>query len=79
MKAALLEMQRHRCAYCLIELTTETATFDHLEPVSRGGRNTKVNLVAACRNCNKKRGVMDPIRFWFKRLKSLTVPMEMVR
>jgi len=37
-----------------------TATLDHLVPVSRGGKTNLKNLVMACYACNQKRGTADP-------------------
>lgn len=31
-------------------------TVDHLVPLSRGGKNERSNLVAACRDCNEAKG-----------------------
>ena len=39
----------HRCAYCGDEGSLHV---DHFQPVSRGGSDSKENLVPACRTCN---------------------------
>ena len=36
------------------KLNTETRTLDHILPVSRGGKNSFLNCVAACRECNER-------------------------
>lgn len=41
-----------RCAYCLIEVTLESAHVDHVIPVADGGSNWPSNLVPACCSCN---------------------------
>lgn len=46
-----------RCRWCKSLLTRETATVDHVIPISHGGRTTKENCVLACKECNNKRGV----------------------
>jgi len=37
-------------------LTKETATLDHVIPISRGGLNNANNYVIACEPCNSERG-----------------------
>ena len=44
------------CYWCKTELTKETATLDHVIPLSRGGINNMNNYVLACSPCNQKRG-----------------------
>lgn len=44
------------CIYCGTKLTVENATADHIVPVSKGGNNAQVNLVATCFDCNNDRG-----------------------
>jgi 5-methylcytosine-specific restriction endonuclease McrA len=41
-----------RCAYCGAKLTLRTTTKDHVVPRSKGGPDTLLNVVAACRTCN---------------------------
>lgn len=47
------------CIYCGTKLTEENATADHIVPVSKGGNNAQVNLVATCFDCNNDRGDMS--------------------
>lgn len=50
-KDAAMEREGMRCAYCgAIEGPFQ---FDHLYPVSRGGRNIAANIVVACTPCNQ--------------------------
>lgn len=49
--------QQGRCYYCGCELTVKSklpnsATVDHVIPLSRGGSNAPDNLVIACQDCN---------------------------
>lgn len=46
-----------RCRWCKCILTRETATVDHIVPISHGGRTTKDNCVLSCEKCNHDRGV----------------------
>lgn len=45
-----------RCAYCGEAVSDESASVDHVVPVSRGGTNEKSNYALACRRCNVKKG-----------------------
>lgn len=44
----------YRCGYCLSPeaIVGEPMEFDHLIPLSRGGRTTRQNLWLACSQCN---------------------------
>ena len=44
------------CQYCGDELTTKTATMDHVLPISKGGKTNFENIVAACPKCNAGKG-----------------------
>lgn len=43
----------HKCVYCGEH---KNLTLDHVIPKSKGGKNTWINLVACCGNCNVKKG-----------------------
>ena len=47
----------HQCGYCS---STRDLTIDHIQPRSRGGRNTWTNLVTCCSKCNLKKGNKTP-------------------
>lgn len=64
LKAA--ERQGWRCYWCGVPMKIhehsdhvshppDTLTAEHLTPRSKGGRNTKDNIVAACLRCNQDR------------------------
>jgi 5-methylcytosine-specific restriction endonuclease McrA len=55
-RAGVLARDQRRCAYCLGRATT----VDHVLPRSRGGRNTWLNTVAACEECNGRKGNRIP-------------------
>jgi len=55
-KKAILQRDKHQCAYCL----DYGDTVDHIIPKSKGGNGTFGNLVACCRKCNGKKGNKTP-------------------
>lgn len=42
----------HKCQYCGTHIDGKAATLDHVLPVSKGGKTTWENTVAACAPCN---------------------------
>jgi 5-methylcytosine-specific restriction endonuclease McrA len=48
----VLERDGYTCHWCRGPATTA----DHLVPLARGGASTEENLVAACGDCNSRRG-----------------------
>lgn len=52
----LAERDGWSCFYCATELTTETATREHLVAVAAGGSDHPGNLVLACARCNNMMG-----------------------
>jgi 5-methylcytosine-specific restriction endonuclease McrA len=54
-KGVLLR-DRHTCAYCGRSATT----IDHVVPRCQQGRSTWTNSVAACRDCNERKGGRTP-------------------
>ena len=47
---------RFDCQYCGHRYQPQDLTFDHVVPRSFGGRTTWANVVAACLDCNLKKG-----------------------
>src|SRR5689334_16053706 len=56
LRGAVLDRDGWSCRYCGVE----TAEVDHVEPRARGGATVPANLVAACRQCNKAKGLRTP-------------------
>jgi len=56
LRGAVLDRDGWTCAYC----GKETTEVDHVAPRARGGYSTPANLVAACRPCNKAKGLRTP-------------------
>lgn len=55
-RRGVLRRDGHRCAYC----GRPAATVDHVQPRSRGGRDSWENLVAACVKCNNVKSDRTP-------------------
>jgi 5-methylcytosine-specific restriction endonuclease McrA len=51
-RRGVLRRDGHRCAYC----SRSANTIDHVQPKSRGGKDTWENLVACCLKCNNVKG-----------------------
>jgi hypothetical protein len=51
---------RNLCAYCGQVFHERDLTVDHVLPESRGGRYSWMNLVAACKACNHRKGAKTP-------------------
>ncbi len=51
-KDALLERDRHMCAYCGGRFKRSDLDCEHVTPLSKGGGNKWMNLVTACKRCN---------------------------
>ena len=56
----LFHRDRHTCAYCGTTLPGNLLTRDHIEPVSRGGKDVWMNVVTACRSCNHRKDARRP-------------------
>jgi 5-methylcytosine-specific restriction endonuclease McrA len=56
LRGAVLHRDDWTCRYCGREATE----VDHVAPRARGGATTPGNLVAACRTCNKTKGIRTP-------------------
>lgn len=55
-RAAILLRDAYTCQYCGATLGRDELTVDHVAPRSRGGQHVWVNLVAACKRCNQRKG-----------------------
>lgn len=55
-KQALFKRDGSKCFYTRIELTEETATIEHLIPLSKGGKNNIDNLVLCSHESNQMMG-----------------------
>jgi 5-methylcytosine-specific restriction enzyme A len=63
-------VQKGECYYCGQMVGRENLTMDHVVPLIRGGKSSKGNLVAACKECNNKKKYLLPLE-WEAYLKDL--------
>lgn len=56
----LFERDRHMCAYCGQVFAREFLTRDHIQPLSRKGKDEWTNVVAACGRCNSHKAARTP-------------------
>jgi len=54
--AKLFVRDRQVCAYCGGRFHFDNLTREHIVPVSRGGLDTWMNCITACRTCNGQKG-----------------------
>ncbi|MBI5334173.1 MAG: HNH endonuclease [Burkholderiales bacterium] len=54
--AKLFVRDRHVCAYCGSQFAPELLTREHIRPTSRGGQDSWMNCITACRACNGRKG-----------------------
>lgn len=52
----LFARDRYVCAYCGAYFTPDDLTREHIIPVSRGGADSWMNCITACRGCNGHKG-----------------------
>ncbi|WGL60566.1 HNH endonuclease [Pigmentibacter sp. JX0631] len=55
------------CSYCGKKFAFKDLTMDHIVPLARFGTTTPGNVVPACRECNKNKGVDTPVDLLFKK------------
>ena len=52
-----------KCMYCGVAMGKAPLSIDHFTPLETGGANDTSNFLSSCKNCNKRKGSMDP-RDW---------------
>ena len=52
----IFERDNYTCHYCGDKVTEDNVTLDHLIPRSKGGDNSRENLVTCCLECNSIKG-----------------------
>lgn len=58
----LMRRDGSQCLYCSTELTEETATIEHIVPLSHGGKDNVYNMALACEPCNHGLGDLPAAR-----------------
>lgn len=58
--STLFKRDGNLCMYCGQRFAKSDLTRDHITPISRGGTDTWMNVVAACRRCNNHKGGQKP-------------------
>lgn len=51
------------CGYCGLPVPARELTMDHIVPIARGGRSTKGNVIAACKECNVAKKQLLPMEW----------------
>ena len=59
-RANIYARDGHQCQYCGREFVVSELTFDHVVPVSQGGRKDWENIVTSCISCNRRKGGRTP-------------------
>jgi 5-methylcytosine-specific restriction endonuclease McrA len=59
-RANIYARDHHTCQYCNSHHATQDLTFDHVIPVSQGGRKDWENIVTCCVSCNRRKGGRTP-------------------
>jgi 5-methylcytosine-specific restriction endonuclease McrA len=59
-RANIYARDNHTCQYCNGVFSTADLTFDHVVPVSQGGRKDWENIVTCCVRCNRQKGGRTP-------------------
>jgi 5-methylcytosine-specific restriction endonuclease McrA len=57
---ALFKRDAHTCLYCGQRFLARDLSRDHVRPLSRGGDDTWVNVVTACKRCNNHKANRNP-------------------
>jgi 5-methylcytosine-specific restriction endonuclease McrA len=74
LRQAIYSRERGSCFYCLRRLAPTVRCLDHVVPRVQSGRNSYCNLVAACLECNSRKGEKRAEDFlrWLYRERRLT-------
>ena len=59
----VLERDKRKCTYYLVDVSEDSFVLDHIIPVSKGGTNRKFSLVTSCEGCNQRKQDEDAIQF----------------
>jgi hypothetical protein len=59
-KEMLLARDRYTCAYCAQRFRFDQLDMEHIVPSSKGGKDSWMNLVTACKGCNNRKADRTP-------------------
>lgn len=59
-RANIYARDEFTCQYCEKTFEPEDLTYDHVLPLSRGGRRSWENIVASCEPCNRRKADRTP-------------------
>ena len=62
------QLQKGTCHYCNKHFDADDLTMDHVLPIVRGGKSTKGNIVACCKQCNNDKKYLTPAEIILKNL-----------
>lgn len=48
-----LKIYDNRCGYCGVKITDKNIEFDHIVPISKGGKTIPENMIPSCVKCNR--------------------------
>ncbi len=57
------QLGKGQCYYCKERVHPKQLTMDHIVPIIRGGKTSKGNVVACCKECNNKKKYLLPIEW----------------
>ena len=57
---ALFARDAHLCMYCGVQFHAHDLSRDHITPLSKGGTDTWMNVVTACKRCNNHKAGATP-------------------
>lgn len=70
----ILARDENRCQYCGRRVPASQLSIDHVTPKSRGGISTWTNVVAACNDCNTRKGGRLPSEAGMRLVRPPAVP-----
>ena len=65
-------LAKGECYYCHNKFAAEDLTMDHIVPVARGGKSTRGNIVACCKECNNRKKYLTPAEMIMFEIESRT-------
>lgn len=80
LREAILRRERRRCFYCRQRLLDKpNIWFDHIVPLSRGGSPDEENVVACCRQCNRRKMTQSAQEYLRKLVREGTLTKEQMK